>query len=174
MNTKILFLFATLGFMLISGQTKNAYDIARSGTAAEMQMLMTTQPEAINSADSRGFTPLILACYRGNVEVAKFLIENVKDLNYSSDEGTALAALSINYNRELTEMLLRKTADPNIADGNGTTPLIWAVKQGNEELVALLLKYGAKKDKADKLGVTPFEYAMQIKKPNIINLLKTK
>lgn len=174
MNTKIIILFTTLTFMLSYGQTMNAFDIARTGTVAEMQMLMKTEPDAVNTANSRGFTPLILACYRGNMEVAKFLIENVKDLNYSSPEGTALAALSINYNRELTEMLLRHKADPDLADANGTTPLIWAVKQGNEELVALLLKYGARKDKADNLGVTPFEYAMQIKKPNIINLLKTK
>lgn len=174
MNRNILFLFALLVSLSVTSQTKNAFDIARTGTAAEMHELMKSDPDALNNADSRGFTPLILACYRGNVEVAKFLIENVKDLNYKSPEGTALAALSINYHPELTEMLLRNNADPDIADSNGTTPLIWAVKQGNEDLVALLIKYGAKKDKADNLGVTPFEYAMQIKKPNIINLLKTK
>jgi ankyrin repeat protein len=48
-------------------------------------------------------SPLILACYRGNTEVAKYLIDNVKDLNYVSPEGTALSSLCINYNKELVK-----------------------------------------------------------------------
>ncbi|WP_027380929.1 ankyrin repeat domain-containing protein [Chryseobacterium daeguense] len=175
MKKLILLLSMFLGFAMISAQekAKSIFDIARTGTVAEVKELMKQNPDIINQTNDNGFSPLILACYRGNVEVAKFLIDNVKDVNYKSQEGTALAGLSIRYNKDLAEYLLKKKADPNIADTTGTTPLIWAVKTGNEELVKLLLEYKANKEQADNMGVKPFEYAVQTKKNNIINLLKT-
>ena len=172
MKRKTFILIFLMGFLLIDAQSKDVFEVARTGTAAEMRELARLNPDIVNTPNERGFTPLILACYRGNVEVAKFLIAYGKDVNYASSEGTALAGLSINYNRELVEALLRKKADPNIADANGTTPLIWAVKRGNEELVKMLLEHHAKKDQADHMGIKPFEYAVQTKKQNIINLLK--
>lgn len=166
----LLITVSALGF----SQEKSIYDISRRGTIEELKTLMKNNPEIINIPNERGFSPLILACYSGNIEVAKFLIDHVKDINYKSNEGTALAGLCIRYNKELVEYLLQKKANLNIADTTGTTPLIWAVKTGNEELVSLLLKYNAKKDQADNMGFTPFEYALKSQKTNIINLLKTE
>ena len=148
---------------LLSAQekVKSIFDIARNGTVAEVQQLMKQNPDIINQTNENGFSPLILACYRGNKDVADFLIDNVKDINYKSREGTALAGLSIKYNKELVEHLLKKKADPNIADETGYTPLFWAVKSGNKELVEQLLQYKADKTKKDAMGMTPFEYALQ-------------
>ncbi|MGG7440149.1 ankyrin repeat domain-containing protein [Chryseobacterium arthrosphaerae] len=159
---------------LLSAQekAKSIYDVARSGTVAEVKELMKQNPDIINQINENGFSPLILACYRGNTEVAKYLIDHVKDLNYKSREGTALAGLSIKYNKELTEYLLKKNADPNIADPTGFTPLFWAVKFGNKELTELLLKYKADKTLKDSMGMTPFEYALKADNKEIINLLK--
>ena len=148
------------------------FDIARSGTVSEVKDLMKQNPDIINQINESGFSPLILACYRGNVEVGEFLIEHVKDVNYKSKEGTALAGLSVKYNKKLVESLLKKNADPNIADGTGSTPLFWAVKLGNKELVELLLKYKADKSIKDSMGVTPFEYALKTDNKEIISLLK--
>lgn len=159
---------------LLSAQekVKSIFDIARNGTVAEVQQLMKQNPDIINQTNENGFSPLILACYRGNKDVANFLIDNVKDINYKSREGTALAGLSIKYNKELVEHLLKKKADPNIADETGYTPLFWAVKSGNKELVEQLLQYKADKTKKDAMGMTPFEYALQTNNKEIINLLK--
>lgn len=172
MRITVFFLILFMNILFMKAQQKDVFDIARSGTLAEMQELLKQNPDIINTNNSLGFSPLILACYRGNTEVAKLLIEHVKDVNYKSPEGTALAGLCIRYQKELAEALLQKKADPNIPDSNGTTPLIWAVKTGNEELVKLLLKYGAKKEQADNMGIKPFEYAVQTQRQNIINLLK--
>ncbi len=159
---------------LLSAQekVKSIFDIARNGTVAEVQQLMKQNPDIINQTNENGFSPLILACYRGNKDVADFLIDNVKDINYKSREGTALAGLSIKYNKELVEHLLKKKADPNIADETGYTPLFWAVKSGNKEFVEQLLQYKADKTKKDAMGMTPFEYALQTNNKEIINLLK--
>lgn len=159
---------------LLSAQekTKSIFDIARTGTVAEVQQLMKQNPDIINQTNENGFSPLILACYRGNKDVADFLIDNVKDVNYKSREGTALAGLAIKYNKDLVEHLLKKNADPNIADATGYTPLFWAVKAGNKDLIEQLLRYKADKTKKDSMGMTPFEYALQTNNKEIINLLK--
>lgn len=165
-------IFFSFAFLSAQENKKSVFDVARSGTVAELQDLMKQNPNIINETNERGFSTLILACYRGNKEVASFLIDNVKDLNYKSQEGTALAGLSIRYDKELTEHLLKKNADPNIADATGTTPLFWAVKSGNKELVEMLLKYKADKTLKDAMGITPFEYALKTDNKEIINLLK--
>lgn len=164
--------FLSLSFISAQEKAKSVFDIARSGTLEELKELMKQNPDIINQTNENGFSPLILACYRGNTEVADFLIDNVKDIDYKSQEGTALAGLSIRYNKDLAEHLLKKNANPNIADGTGTTPLFWAVKSGNKELVELLLKYKANKTKKDSMGMTPFEYALKTGNKEIINLLK--
>ncbi|MGE4513609.1 MAG: ankyrin repeat domain-containing protein [Chryseobacterium sp.] len=174
MRKLILMLSVFLGFTLTFAQekAKNIFDIARTGTVSEVKDLMKKNPNVINETNESGFSPLILACYRGKVKVAKILIDKVKDNNYKSKEGTALSGLSFRYNKELVEYLLKKNADPNIADANGTTPLFWAVKSGNNELTELLLKYKADKTVKDTQGMTPFEYALQTNNKEIINLLK--
>lgn len=167
----ILSLFLSSLF-LAQEKSHSIFDIARSGTVAEVRELMKQNPDVINQTNENGFSTLILACYRGNIDVAKFLIDHVKDVNYKSREGTALAGLSVKYNKELVESLLKKNADPNIADATGATPLFWAVKSGNKELIELLLHYKADKSKKDSMGMTPFEYALQTNNKEIINLLK--
>ena len=173
MRNLILLLTVFLSSLVFAQEkAKSIFDIARNGTVTEVQELMKQNPDVINQTNENGFSPLILACYRGNVEVAQFLIDHVKDVNYKSDEGTALSGLSVKYNKDLVERLLKKNADPNIADTTGYTPLFWAVKFGNKELVELLLKYKADKTKKDSMGMTPFEYALKTDKKDIINLLK--
>ncbi|WP_294287808.1 ankyrin repeat domain-containing protein [uncultured Chryseobacterium sp.] len=174
MKKIILFLSLFLSMALVSAQekAKSIYDVARSGTVADVKELMKQNPDIINQTNDAGFSPLILACYRGNVEVAKFLMDHVKDINYKSQEGTALSGLSVKYNKELAEYLLGKGANPNIADASGATPLFWAVKFGNKEMTELLLKHKADKTLKDAQGMTPFEYALQTNNKEIINLLK--
>ncbi|MBD3905868.1 ankyrin repeat domain-containing protein [Chryseobacterium sp. Ch-15] len=168
----ILSFILSVTLMPAQEKAKSIFDIARSGTVTEVKELMKQNPNIINENNENGFSPLILACYRGNIEVAKFLIDNVKDVNYKSQEGTALAGLSVKYNKELAEDLLKKGANPNIADSTGFTPLFWAVKFGNVNLVELLLKHKADKSVKDSQGMTPFEYALQTNNKDIINLLK--
>lgn len=174
MKNILLIISIFLSFSVASAQekAKSIFDIARTGTLAEVKDLMKQDPDIINKINENGFSPLILACYRGNTEVAKFLMDHVKDVNYKSQEGTALAGLSVKYNKELTTYLLSKNADPNIADSTGATPLFWAVKFGNKELIELLLKHKADKSRKDSMGMTPFEYALQTNNKEIINLLK--
>ncbi len=153
-------------------KAKSIFDIARNGTVTEVKELMKQNPDVINQINENGFSPLILACYRGNTPVAEFLITHVKNMNYASGEGTALTASVFKGDRNLTQKLLQNNADPNVANSSGVTPLIYAVQSQNKEMVELLLKNKANKTLSDKQGKTVFEYALFSKNQDIINLLK--
>lgn len=66
--------------------------MARSGTTIEASELLKKNPDLANVLNEAGYSPLILACYRGNTEVAKFLIQNGANLNYNNAMGTPLMA----------------------------------------------------------------------------------
>lgn len=150
----------------------NVFDVARKGTLEQAKTLYKQDPQIFNTVNEAGYSPLILACYRGNNEVARFLIENGSDINGSSSMGTPLMAAIVKGNSEVAELLINKKADVNFADANGTTALMYAVQFKNVPLTKLLLAHKADKTKVDKTGKTAFEYAVFSDNQEIITLLK--
>ncbi len=167
-------IFLLFIFYFAFAQERSVFDVARNGTVAEMEEIVKKNPKAVDSVNDMTFSPLILACYRGNVEVAKYLMDRVEDVNYKSEEGTALAALAMNYNKELVLKILEKKADPNLKDGHGFTPFLWAIKSKNLELASILLDYGADKNVKDNQGITAFEHAVTSGNTDVIKFLKSK
>jgi ankyrin repeat protein len=70
----LLLLFC--GFSSIGQESATIFTVARSGTLAEAQKLFKQNNKVVNQINDAGYSPLILACYRGNTEVVKFLINN--------------------------------------------------------------------------------------------------
>ncbi len=62
-------------------------------------------------------------------------------------------------------------ADVNASEGDGTTPLIWAVYKVDADLVATLLKHGAKPNIANKYGSSPLAEAVKIANAGITKQL---
>lgn len=58
-----------------------------------------------------------------------------------------------------TRALLRRGADVNAPEPDGTTALHWAVRADDEELVRTLLAAGARPNAANRYGVTPLHLA---------------
>lgn len=165
-----------LVFLLITSnsfaQQKSIFDVARSGTLNEIEQLYSKNKNCINEINEYGFSPLILACYKGNSEVAKFLIEKKSNFDYVSDEGTALMAAVVRGKNELAKSLLENGANPNLTNLEGTTALMYASQFKNLELVKLLLQYKADKTIVNKDQKTAFEFAVFSNNDEIINLLK--
>ena len=170
---KKIILFSILFVTLVANsQTKNIFDIARSGSLDEMKMAFKSNPESINTVNENGSSTLILACYRGNTEVAKFLIDNVKDLDYNTGMGTALMGATYKGQTELIKLLLDKKANIDAQDSNGGTALMLSVLSTNLEIVKLLVDRKASKTIKNKDGKTAFELAVFSGNDTIINLLK--
>ncbi|MBW7675858.1 ankyrin repeat domain-containing protein [Chryseobacterium chendengshani] len=171
-NILLIVSFLSFSFFHSQEQVKSVFDVARSGTVAELKDLMKNNPDIINQTNEQKYSPLILACYRGNTEVADFLIDHVKDINYNSPMGTVLMAVIFKGDLKLAQKLLDHKSDINKADSLGTTPLIFAVKLGNIEMVKLLVKNKANKNLKDNEGKTAFEYAVFSKNNELVNQLK--
>lgn len=165
----IIFFFQTI---FSFAQVKDNFDIARSGTLKEIKALYKKNPKSIDAVDKNGSSMLILASYRGNIEVAKFIIKNTKNIDYASEMGTALMGATYKGQLDLVTLLLDSKANPNIADANGTTALMLAVQIQKIDLVNLLLKYKADKTLKTKDGKTAFEFAAFSGNETIINTLK--
>ncbi|MFC6268453.1 ankyrin repeat domain-containing protein [Frigoriflavimonas asaccharolytica] len=167
-----IFLILLFFPLIFFSQNKDVFDVARNGTVAEMQALMDINNDTINTKNNNGFSPLLLACYRGNTDVAEFLIDHVKNIDEMSPEGTALVASIFKGDQKLSELLLKKGANPDVQNGEGITALMYAVQNQNEDLVKLLLRYKTNIKLKDKQDKTAFEYAVFSKNKNITNLLK--
>ena len=150
----------------------DVFDVARKGTVDQAKDLMKSNPQIFDVTNQEGYSPLILACYRNNNEVAKFIIENGGDINGNSNMGTPLMAAIVKGNNEIAQFLIEKKADLNLADKNGITALIYAVQFQNKTVLANLIQNKADKNHKDKEGKTAFEYAVFAGNEEIINLLK--
>lgn len=129
----ILFLF----FCCSIYAQRNIYSIAKNGTVEELKEMTIKDVDCIDKPNDFGFTPLILACYKGNIEVAKYLAINTKDINYQSEEGTALMAAVMNGNLELIQFLIDNKSDVNGVNKYGISSLMLAIQFKKLEVVKL-------------------------------------
>ena len=165
----LLFIFFSA---LLQAQDKTVFDVARKGTLSEIKAVYDKDKSIVNAIDDKGSSMLILACYRGNHEVAQFLIDNQADLNYVSKNGTALMACVVKVELQLVDELLKKGANPDLTDDNGMTALMYAVQFKNVEMVKKLVDAKANKEQKCKQNKTAFEYAVFSNNEEIINVLK--
>ena len=165
----LLFIFFSA---LLQAQDKTVFDVARKGNLSEIKAVYDKDKSIVNAIDDKGSSMLILACYRGNHEVAQFLIDNQADLNYVSKNGTALMACVVKVELQLVDELLKKGANPDLTDDNGMTALMYAVQFKNVEMVKKLVDAKANKEQKCKQNKTAFEYAVFSNNEEIINVLK--
>ena len=170
--TRIIINYFFLFFTLIgSAQEKNVFDVARKGTLVEMKAIYDKNPELVNTVDDRKSSPLILACYKNNEEVALFLADKVKDINYNSGMGTALMATIMSGNNKILEKLISQKANLNLSDSQGKTALIYATFFNKNEIVKTLIKAGADITSKDNDGKKALDFATFNKNTELIILL---
>ncbi|MEO8307637.1 MAG: ankyrin repeat domain-containing protein [Pseudomonadota bacterium] len=66
---------------------------------------------------------------------------------------------------------VRAGANVNVAQGDGSMPLIWAVYKVDPELTRELLKHGANANAKNALGATPLAEAAKLANPELVQLL---
>ena len=173
---RIYFLLFYLLFALNihSQETADIFAVARTENVEQAKEIIKKKPSAFNTVNKDGYSPLILACYHGNVEMAKFLIQNKGDVNGSSKMGTPLMAAVVKKNLEIVKLLLEAKADVNIADPNGTTALMYATMFKSYDIVKLLVAAKANPDFKDNRGNSAIDYAILANDDKLIETLKTK
>ena len=110
-------------------------------------------PVAVNVADSRGYTPLTLAAYHGELESVKMLLAAGADVHAKDRTGrTALMGAAFKGHVEIARLLLARGARVDDTDGIGATSLMFAALTGRGEMVDLLLANGANAVRRDQRG----------------------
>ena len=173
---KILFVIGAFLIVNFSSAQEqlNVFDIARKGTIEQAKEKLKENPNCFNDINDEGYSPLLLACYRSNNEVAKFLIDNGSDINGKSKFGTPLMACIVKGNNDIAKFLIEKKADLNFADLSGMTALIYAINFKNYEIVSSLVKAGVNIDFKDSKNKSALDYAIVMNDDLLIELLKNK
>lgn len=108
------------------------------------------------------------AASAGKVSTLEMMLETGVPVDACHDSTSLLNAAAQNGMTDVMLVLLRRNANVNLADDEGTTPLMNAAMTDRPTPVRLLLKYGADVSLRDKSGRDAASYA---RSEDIVNLL---
>lgn len=136
-----------------------------------VKLLLEGGKTDINSKDSEGNFPLIVAINYRNAEVVKLLLDNGADPN--SENGLALQKALLFDLREIIKLLLLNDADPNLKkDKHQISYLYLSVFNNDLKNLKLLLAKGANpNDDRDGKNSIALICAIQLNNPQMVKLL---
>ena len=105
-------------------------------------------------------TPLHLATFIGNDEIAKLLSRNGAKVDVSVEGVTPFHMAVINNDLEIVNMILEKTNNVDPQDENGFTPLHRAIWNRKVEVAKLLISKGANIEAVAKQDLRPIHVAI--------------
>ncbi|CAB0035308.1 unnamed protein product [Trichogramma brassicae] len=144
----------------------------------------------LNSSDAEGFTPLHIICQKEDDDGFMKLFFNFIDsqektvqVDTQDELGNTPLHLTLQFARSdvkkrVTEILLRRGANPNLANKKGLT-LLHIVCQGYNDIDLVTTLFDLSKDEykpvlvdaRDNLGRTPLQFAVASLSPDVVNVL---
>lgn len=144
------------------------------GYLNEVKRCIEEDGKNLERHSSDGFTPLILACYFDNFEIARWLIENGADPDLRANNQSGVSPLNSAVaasSQEIVELLLEAGADPDAAQQSGITPLHSAAHSGDRQICELLIKNGARVMQRSEDGRNAIDFASEKGYEDIVRLL---
>jgi len=142
----------------------NLFEASAAGKFDVVAHLVFTYPDAVNYYAEDGFTPLGLACYFGQHEIARYLVLKGADVNMPSNNGFNVfpihSAAAGNYT-DIVQLLIESGANVNVKQQAGATPLHSAAQNGNPDMLILLLQAGAEINVRMEGGKLPADLARE-------------
>ncbi|XP_059846296.1 ankyrin repeat and KH domain-containing protein 1 isoform X6 [Hypanus sabinus] len=115
---------------------------------------------------------LTLACYKGHLEMVRFLLDAGADQEHKTDEmHTALMEACMDGHVEVARLLLDSGAQVNMPADSFESPLTLAACGGHVELAALLIERGANLEEVNDEGYTPLMEASREGHEEMVALL---
>lgn len=173
MKKQTILLVVILLFISV-GYSQDIYEACRKGNIELIKKLAKINPDTINKLNKSGYSPLIIAGYRNQLEAVKVLLELGAQVNAISGDGSVLTAGCYKSDTELVKILLKHKADVNVRNSAGTTPLMFAILSGNEGIVKLLLQNGADTNAKDNSGKTIKEFTQNCDNEAIKKMIMEK
>jgi ankyrin repeat protein len=116
-------------------------------------------------------SPLMMACLKGHLELARKLIARDADVNKTG--WTPLHYAATNGHVAIIELLLEQHAYIDAESPNGTTPLMMAAQYGSPAAVKVLLEAGADPKLKNQLGLTAIDFANRAGRQEVAELIAT-
>jgi hypothetical protein len=130
----------TLGQVPTTGQGRPNVDLLNAAKLADLPRAreLVGRGAAVNTADWRGYTPLMWASASGHLETARFLLENGAGVERRAKDGsTALIVAAGNGSLDMVRLLLSRGANVSAVRA-GQTARQLAAARGHAEVAALL------------------------------------
>ena len=141
------------------------------GSLKSFEFIVQHPKTNLNVRNSHGESALMLVCLKGELELAKMLIQRDADINHPG--WTSLHYAASGGHTAIIQLLLDQSAYIDAESPNGTTPLMMAARYGNEKAVQLLITEGADWKLKNQLGLTALDFAVQGRRPEAIKLLQS-
>lgn len=148
--------------LVAAGANLSIFSAAAVGDLERVQAHLQAWGGWLNEYHTDGFTPLQLACFFGQPEVALWLIEQGADVNAVAKNPmkiTAVHATAANGSLTILRALLTKGADVNAQQQGGFTALHEAARADNAAMLQLCLEFGADSAITSDEGQTPLAQA---------------
>ncbi|EEF58825.1 ankyrin repeat domain-containing protein [Pedosphaera parvula] len=138
-----------LVMLKMADHTKEFRNALYSGNVALVEKLLKEHPSLANvknvDGQEKGWTPLHVAAYVGDAELAKVLLNHHAKVDAMDNRGlTPLLWTAFGGKEEMAAVLLSNGADVNARGKDGRTTLDLAKNTLNEKLIQLLRERGAK------------------------------
>jgi uncharacterized protein len=133
------------------------------------QILIKAPKIDLNPITDDGETPLMMAVFKGQTELAVQMIERGADVNKPGWTPLHYAATAGNV--QLINVLLENHAYIDAESPNKTTPLMMAAHYGTPGAVKLLLEEGADPSLKNDQGLTAIDFALQAKKQDSVDVI---
>uniref|UniRef100_A0A3Q3J059 Protein kinase domain-containing protein n=1 Tax=Monopterus albus TaxID=43700 RepID=A0A3Q3J059_MONAL len=157
-----------------SGEKSLLFYTVASGDAESVMHVLSLGAD-INSATSRGYTPLIIAVLHRLHDIISLLLEHgAATTQGDEDQWTALHFAAQNGDDRTVRLLLDKGAIPDAKEKSGWMPLHLACQNGHETVVRLLLSRLSEEavgEREEAQGRTPLHLASAYGHVNIAKLL---
>lgn len=143
-----------------------------TGNVTVIQLLLRLGSVNLSQPDGYGFKPLEWASIKGQVDIAKLLLDGGADPgSLTKVNDTALHWAARTGHSEFVRLLLSLGADLEARNKYGSTALHEAAYYGHLEACTLLVNKGAQVNVRNNAGSTPLDFAASAGNADVVELL---
>jgi uncharacterized protein len=160
---------------IASKQSFTFHEAIVGGKTEQVKMQIVTDKSLVNQYSPDGFTPIALAAFFDQQEIAIALLEGGADPSVHANNPVkvnALHAAVAKGNYTLCKLFLEYGTPVNAPQTQNVTPLHAAAHRGNLKLVKLLAEHGADPKMAMDNGDTPIDIARRDNHHEVVNFLE--
>ncbi len=141
----------------------DVFEAAALGRARRVEEAVSADAEIVRAEAADGFTPLHLAAFFGQLEVAAVLLERGAPVDAEAGNPSHVQPLhsaAAGGHAAIAALLLERGADPDARQQGGFVPLHSAAARGDAVTARLLLDHGADRDARTEDGRRPIDFAV--------------